>query len=106
MVYRVLGRGDFVQEPALKANELLDRLGELHHLPQLNQLELMRIEREANQLLKSDPASAHMLLGIIGCIKKDLESSCYHHELSLKLSSHYLMRENYALSLGELNQWR
>ena len=93
---------------ARKANALIVTLAKLHRNEVLDDLALARLAREAQGLMKSDPAGAHMVLGGIAGIEGDVTRVCKHHEIALKLSGRSSQTlTNYAAALinvGEMNE--
>lgn len=93
-------------QPALKLNELLDRLSIIAKQKPPEELALRRIEAEANQLMKVDAHGAYIALGVASSIKGDIESTRRHHEASLRISDDPTTRENYAYSLAHLGLYQ
>ena len=93
---------------ARKANALIDTLEKLDRSEVLDDLALARLAREAQGLMKSDPAGAHMVLGGIAGIEGDVTRVCKHHEIALELSGRSSQTlTNYAAALinvGEMNE--
>ena len=85
---------------ARKANALIDTLEKLDRSEVLDGLALARLAREAQGLMKSDPAGAHMVLGGIAGIEGDVTRVCKHHEIALELSGRSSQTlTNYAAAL-------
>lgn len=89
-------------QPADLARQLFDRLGRVadqgvHGIP--DELEMHRLERDANRLMKADPGKAHQLLGGIAAIRWDVDAMHSHHQTALKYVSTASAHRNYATSL-------
>lgn len=88
-------------QPLEKSIELIDEINSLLHAGIRNEFDLRRIERKANQLMAADPASAHLVLGMVGSLKNNRDALLKHHNLALALGCDpYLGFSNFAVSLG------
>lgn len=88
--------------PKPKDNEIVKRLNEMSKLGIRNDVELKRMELEAEKLKKTDMASAFNILGIICCMKGDIGNMHSHHRNAINYSneeSFYLAQ--YAISLSK-----
>lgn len=88
---------------ARKSDHLLDRIASLNDDAD-NGFELRSIEKEANTLLKTDAASAYMVLGIVYGIKGDYEQCTDNFSRSIKLYDYSVVRTNYAVSLQRIGR--
>ena len=73
--------------PARKADALIEALAKLDRSEVLDDLALGRLAREAQALMKSDAAGAHMVLGGIAGIEGDAAGVRAHHVIALRLSA-------------------
>ena len=73
--------------PVRKANALIEALAKLDRSEVLDDLALGRLAREAQALMKSDAAGAHMVLGGIAGIEGDAAGVREHHVIALRLSA-------------------
>src|SRR5450759_2947072 len=91
--------------PANKESELVDaiqRITDLRHPPEL---EMRRIQRDAMALVRShvEPASGHMVAGIVDCLRFNAEEFQRHFDIAFSLSPSRHIRKNYlygAMRLG------
>lgn len=91
--------------PAPKANELIERLAQLADTPALDEFSLQRIARDANALMKSDPAGAHTVLGGVAALRGDGEETRKRHRAALKIKSDFANFFNYLVSLSMLDEY-
>ena len=89
-------------DAALKTNDLIERLGVVAAAPALDELELRRIARQAQALMKVDPAGAHTLLGGVAAQRGDAVGTRRHHDIALDLDAGPAARCNYVTSLSHL----
>ena len=91
--------------PAHKANALIDALAKLDRSEVLDDLALSRLAREAQALMKSDAAGAHMVLGGIAGIEGDAARVREHHVIALQLSARgRQVLGNYATALTNVGE--
>ena len=90
--------------PANKANELIERIGVVARNSTLDNFEVQRIARDANALMRSDPAGAHTVLGCIAALRCNAEDSRKHHRIALTLDNTAIPRLNYLVSLSVLEE--
>ena len=93
---------------ARKADALIDTLANLDRSEVLDDLALARLAREAQGLMKSDLAGAHVVLGGIAGIEGNVARVRKHHEIALELSGRSSQTlTNYAAALtnvGEMDE--
>ena len=70
--------------------------------PELDEVELRRVAREAHGLMQSDPAAAHTLLGGVASQRGDSAASERHHTIAMSIDPNPTWRCNYAISLCHL----
>ena len=93
-------------QPADIAKQLFERLSLAAGSAEvLDDLEIRRLEREAQKLMKADAWKAHQVLGALAAIKWDVEGVRAHHEASLKLRASGDAYRNYATSLQLVGQF-
>ena len=92
--------------PATKSAELIERLGDLANVLEINDFDLRQLEREARRLLAADAAGAYEILGAVASLRGDAESVHGEHKRALNLSreSHDSLY-NYAVSLGVIGDF-
>ena len=90
--------------PATKANELIKRLAVVAGSPSVDNFEVQRIARDANALMRSDPAGAHTVLGGISALRGNPDDSRKHHRIALTLNNTVTARFNYSISLSVLEE--
>ena len=90
--------------PAPKANELIERLAQLADTPALDEFSLQRIARDANALMKSDPAGAHTVLGGVAALRGDGEETRKRHRTALGIDESLELLFNYSVSLSHLDE--
>jgi len=89
-------------QPEEKASELIERFNHLVSQPNVTQFELLRMEGEVKKLLTVDAVHAYLLLGMLGCLKKDESMMRENHERALKLAPNsFVVICNYATSLSK-----
>lgn len=66
---------------------------------------LAKYKKAAGSLMKSDPVSAHALLGLVACLEHDLSSMHAEHKKAIELSVSCLSLMYYALSLEKACLW-
>lgn len=91
--------------PAKKANELIERLAQLATAPALDEFSLQRVARDANALMKSDPAGAHTVLGGVAALRGDRDETRKRHRAALKIDSDFATYFNYLVSLSLLDEY-
>lgn len=68
--------------------------------PNKHQFRLAQIKNEAERLRQEDPEGAYIVLGIIACMKNDIENMHRYHKNAIKCSAESLLSlKNYSLSL-------
>ena len=68
--------------------------------PDKHQFKLAQIKNEAEKLKQEDPEGAYTILGIIACMKGDIENMHRYHENAIKCSGEsFLSLKNYCSSL-------
>ena len=90
-----------------KASELLGRLGALADVSRPNELELVRIRREAEGIRKTHPAEASAILGTIAAMMYDENEMRREFEMALKIAPRELVvAANYPFALFRLGYFR
>lgn len=93
-------------QPARKISTLIHELTEFLLEETVDEIGLARLKNEAKPLLIKNPAEGHLALGMIACIRGDVEKTIHHHELSIKIGKNKLwLRQNYVLSLYHLGMY-
>ena len=90
--------------PAPKANELIERLAQLATAPALDEFSLQRIDRDANALMKSDPAGAHTVLGGVAALRGDRAETRKRYRTALQIESAFATLFNHSYSLSLLDE--
>ena len=86
---------------ARKATALMEELERLDTSERLDDLEVLRLARDANALMASDPTGAHTVLGGVAGIKGDASKVHEHYRAALRLSHREgPVLNNYAIALG------
>lgn len=92
--------------PATKAAELLGSLAALAEESEPGELELKRLEREAEKLLKIDAVAGHTVLGAAASLRGDIMEVHYRHRLAAHLSGESVEAlNNYSTSLIKLGEF-
>ena len=91
--------------PAKKVNQLIGRLAKLAAAPALDEFSLQRVARDANALMKSDPAGAHTVLGGVAALRGDGDETRKRHRTALKIESDFTTYFNYLVSLSLLDEY-
>lgn len=90
--------------PATKTNELIERLTDVVRSGASNEFEIRLIERDANKLMRSDPAGAHAVLGSVAAVHGDAEQTRDHYRIALNLDNTPMLRYNHSVSLCLLEE--
>jgi len=88
--------------PLEKSTDLLNRVNALAGTPDLDELQLARLRREAESLKAHDAQGAFSVLGILSCLQRDIPAMRQQHEMACKLAGgdRYLNAcTHYAISL-------
>lgn len=90
-------------QPGKKSDVLIGRLNSLYGTEAVNMLELQRIENEARTLRQADPVEGDMVLGMVYCLKGDIEAMRKAHANAVSLSNRDAAAlQNYAVSLNKI----
>ena len=90
--------------PTKKVNRLIERLAQLADAPEIDQFSLQRIARDANALMKSDPAGAYTVLGGVAALRGERDETRRRHRTALKIESDFAYLFNYLVSLSMLDE--
>ena len=95
--------------PQTKASELLNRLHSIAKGGAVDEVELRRIERDADKLLGADVFMGHQILGALAALRQDETTARNHHRIALELAQNApdmksLALYNLAVSLNVLGQ--
>lgn len=90
--------------PAKKVNQLIGRLAKLAAAPALDEFSLQRVARDANALMKSDPAGAHTVLGGVAALGGDRDETRRRHRTALQIKGSFATFYNYFVSLSLLDE--
>ena len=91
---------------ATKSEEIFETLSVIANSKELNELDVKKLEREADKLLKVDAVSAYTALGALASLRGDIEEAHSQHKRALKLSSRSAQAlHNYAVSLAKLGEF-
>ena len=90
--------------PAEKVNQLIERLRQLAAAPALDEFSLQRIARDANSLMKSDPADAHTVLGGVAALRGDGDETRHRYRTALGIEKTLVTLFNYSFSLSILDE--
>ena len=89
--------------PATIAPGLLARLNELRRQTAASDVELKRLERQAQRLLKADALTAYMALGAVATLQGDVDGMHANHKRAVDLAPNSaLPYQNYGSSLMAL----
>ncbi len=91
-------------QPASKAGTLVQRLAALADQAILDEFEMRRLEREAQALMRADPAGAHTLLGGLAALRGKGDDSRHHHRNALAIGDSFETRYNFCVSLSLLDE--
>lgn len=83
--------------PAPKSTELVDKLKELTDERRPSALVLQRLRREAQSLMKSSAADAHMVLGTLDALEFDVHGYLDHYRVAMQLSPERSLRVNFCV---------
>ena len=95
-------------QPSLstKAEKLIRSLAALAEEFEPGELELKRLEREAEKLLEIDAVEGHTVLGAAASLRGDSEEAHYRHRLAAQLSGESVEAlNNYTTSLIKLGEF-
>lgn len=89
-------------QPRSKASDLLNRVNALAGAPDVDDLQLARIRRDAESLKAHDPAGAFTVLGILSFLQRDIPAMRHQHGMACKLADaerYFEVCTHYAISL-------
>lgn len=69
-----------------KANQLVEKIEQLHSQRKINAFTLIRLRKEANDLLKVDAFYAYQILGMLASLEKNITHVRENYEKSLNLA--------------------
>lgn len=84
------------------SNKLIERVNALMERHDHSDFTLRSIEKEAKALLKADAYSAYLLLGMVSCLKRDVEAMRDNHKAALNLQNDVSANINYGHSLANI----
>ena len=95
--------------PQTKASGLLKRLHIMARTGAVDEMELRRIEHDADKLLNADVFMGHQILGALAALRQNEETARDHHRIALQLAQNALEMKslalyNLAVSLNVLGQ--
>ena len=90
--------------PARKGGELVDQAGEIARSAELDEVALQRIAADARQLMVSDAAGAHMVLGIVAAVRGDAALVRKHYGIALGMDRSAVTWFNYSMSLAAVDE--
>ena len=90
--------------PARKGSELVDQAGAIARSAALDEVALQRIAADARQLMNSDAAGAHMVLGIVAAVRGDAARVRKHYGIALGLDRSAVTWFNYSMSLAAVDE--
>lgn len=94
-----------VRARATKAAELVERINAAAYAGEADDLELRRIERDAQALMAADPVGAHTVLGAVAVLRGRPDEVRRHHRIALEQSGHSAQASrNYSVSLMQLGE--
>ncbi|MBU5637555.1 hypothetical protein KOM00_12530 [Geomonas sp. Red69] len=85
--------------------QLLRELGAFSRRDVTQGLKLAKHKKSAQALLKKDPVSGHVLLGLVACLEHDIASMHAQYLQAVELSDSYLSLMYYALALEKSCLW-
>lgn len=85
--------------------QLLCELGAFTRRDVTQGLKLAKYKKAAQSLLKKDAASAHVLLGLVACLERDLAAMHAEYLQAVELSQSHLTLMHYALALEKSCLW-
>ncbi len=83
--------------PRTKASELLKRLHIMAKAGAVDEMELRRIERDADKLLSADAFMGHQILGALAALRQDEKTARDHHRIALQLAQNSTEMQSLAL---------
>lgn len=90
---------------ATKAAGLAKRVDTATYVGEANDLELRRIERDAQALMAADPEAAHTMLGGVAVLRGRTDDVRRHHRIAIEQSGHSAQAwRNYSVSLMRLGE--
>lgn len=85
--------------------QLLRELGSYSRRDVTQGLKLATYKKAAQTLLKKEPASAHILLGLVACLERDIATMHAEYRLAIEHSDTHLSLMHYALALEKSCLW-
>ena len=93
--------------PKQKYNELVDVINTIAQQQPVDQVAVARVRAEAKRLLNSDPASAHVVLGILAGLEGKVDAVREHFRVALEVSpSARWARSNHVNALVSVAEFR
>ena len=90
---------------ATKAAGLAERVNAATYVGEANDLELRRIERDAQALMAADPEAAHTMLGGVAVLRGRTDDVRRHHRIAMEQSRHSAQAcRNYSVSLMRVGE--
>ena len=90
--------------PARKGSELVDQAGAIARSAELDEVALQRIAADARQLMASNAAGAHTVLGIVAAVRGEVALVRKHYRIALGLDQSAVTWFNYSMSLAAVDE--
>ena len=87
-----------------KAAGLIDRLSEINLAGTINEVALGKLEREARQLMHTDAAGSHAVLGGVASLRWNVERVHDHYRIALQHLDTPPMHHNYSVALSNVEE--
>jgi tetratricopeptide (TPR) repeat protein len=91
--------------PKTAGDALIERVNHLLENNERNEFILRSVKKEAEALTKSDAFQAYLVLGMIACLERNLETVRDFHSRALKIHDNFIANINYATSLSNLGAY-